>query len=523
MPKPTYTLQAQLTYNAWTDLTSDWLIAAPLIIERGLTPGGRVARIGRMTLALYNPDGRYTPGHASATAGFEVGIGIRLRASDGVDTWTLFAGRLAAVTPRQSVAGRSPLPGKSVQITVEDDMAALERSPVAVFPLWLDAAPGDLVEVLISRSFVPFGRDGFWRLDHAQAGLLGQGTTLSGAATGVSLDAGQSVFPWAGDGWPEDRPAAEALREVCASEGGTFFIAADGTPTFADRHARLKHLDAEAELDGGLRGLTVERDADRLANRVAVTVYPRDVGTENVVLWEAGQNVIIPPGEVRTITCRYRDPDQQVAAVGALSVVRPEAGVDFTATNKADGTGANRIEQVRVAMTAGGAAAELTLWATTSERIYVHDLQLRGVPMRAFFPVTTVAEDGASLLTYGRHVLAVDMPLQADTGVANDQARALLIANADPRGWLTVHLEATADADLLAHALARDVGDRLHLTDAALALDGSACFIDGVRHEIRRGGASHRVMWTTSPAGDALWALGSTPQAALGTGTHLAY
>ena len=36
---------------------------------------------------------------------------------------------------------------------------------------------------------------------------------------------------------------------------------------------------------------------------------------------------------------------------------------------------------------------------------------------------------------------------------------------------LTVEVEATASADLLANALTRDIGDRLHVSDVTLALD----------------------------------------------------
>ena len=80
-----YFLEFELTYNTWTDLTADWQTRTPLVIERGITPGERSARPGSMRLALYNPDGRYTPGHADCTPGFDAGIGVRLRASDGVD------------------------------------------------------------------------------------------------------------------------------------------------------------------------------------------------------------------------------------------------------------------------------------------------------------------------------------------------------------------------------------------------------------------------------------------------------
>lgn len=96
--RPTYYLEFELTYNTWTNLISDWRATVPLIIERGMAAGGRVANIGSMTLALHNPDGRYTVGHANARAGFEAGIGVRLRVTDGAITETLFYGRLAAIT-----------------------------------------------------------------------------------------------------------------------------------------------------------------------------------------------------------------------------------------------------------------------------------------------------------------------------------------------------------------------------------------------------------------------------------------
>ncbi len=238
------------------------------------------------------------------------------------------------------------------------------------------------------------------------------------------------------------------------------------------------------------------------------------------MLWQAGHAVRIPPGEVRTLVCRYSDPDERVAQVGAQSLVTPVAGVDFSATRHADGSGSDYTGEIRLRLEAGGSAARLALWSIgqKNKALYVHNLQLRGVPLRSFFPATVVAEDDDSRLTHGLRVLRVDMPLQDDTRVAGDVALALLGHHKDAQPWLTLTVEAAASAGLLAQALTRDVGDRLHVSDAAMALDGAACFIDGLRHEI---GASHRVTWHTSPAGlHAYWLIG---QSKVGSETRLGY
>src|SRR5512138_355389 len=131
MPRATYTLELELSYNTWTDVTADWRIDTPLIIERGIPPGERVARAGKMTLALHNPDGRYTPGHANATPGFDIGIGARLKASDGTTTSTLFYGRLAEIDPIPNpTVGAVREPPLRTTIVVEDEMASLGRAQV---------------------------------------------------------------------------------------------------------------------------------------------------------------------------------------------------------------------------------------------------------------------------------------------------------------------------------------------------------------------------------------------------------
>lgn len=518
MTRLAYTLELELAYNVWTDVSADWHAPTPLIIERGIEPGERVAGVGRMTFALLNPDGRYTPGHAACRAGFKAGIGARLRVSDGAQTWTLFYGRLTEVRPRRRRQGR----GETVEIVCEDDLAALRRARLEAFPLWLDVRAGELVSRLIDHSFTPPGLFGYWRLGHPQAGALGQGTRLPDADTGKDLDAGQSVFPWAGDRWSDGTSAAEAMADLCASEGGFFFLRADGTPVFADRHARPRHVTPEASLSASLVRLEAERAVRRMANRVAVTVHPREVSGSIEVLWQAGHAIRIAAGQARTLTCRYADPLQQAVQVGGRDVVTPVGGVDFTATTRLDGTGQDVTGYIRIAVEAGGSSARLTLTSRWPEAVpvYVHNLRLRGRPVRTYHPVTVTVEDSSAQARDGLLTLWMDMPLQADPAVAGDMASALLANRTDPRPWITVE----AEAAVLEGALARDIGDRLAVSEPALGLDEAGCFIEHIRQEVQRGGASHRIVWRTSPADwEAYWVLSLTNCAALGQGTRLGY
>jgi hypothetical protein len=329
----------ELSYNTWTVVTADWRVADPLVIERGLTPGERVARVGKMSLTLHNPDGRYTPGHANLRPGFDLGIMARLKASDGVTTSTLFTGRIAAIDPHPNQDALPVGPGSPLQtrIIVLDDIAALAQARVGAFPLLYDASPADLIARLVDLSYVPIGLLTYWRLGHTVQSKLGQTAKLSDALTGKAFDTGQSLFPWAGDTWRPDQSVRDALDEVCANEGGFFTIRADGTPVFADRHARSKKINPDVSLAGGIARLSAAEGHERLANYLQVTIYPRDAASVPEILWKSGQSIKLRPGIPYAISLPYSDPLQLAAKIGARDVIPPIGGLDFTAT-----TGTNR-------------------------------------------------------------------------------------------------------------------------------------------------------------------------------------
>jgi hypothetical protein len=513
MPRAAYHLELELAYGVWTDVTADVHARTPIVIERGLPVDGAAADVGWMTLALHNPDGRYDPDDAGVTAGFEVGIGVRLRAVVGEATAALFYGHLVDLAPH------APEGAPLARLVCWDDVARLRGRRLEAFPLFLNTGPKPVVNWLVDASFRPPGVVGYWQLGHAVDGRLGQTTKLPDTYTGKDFDDGQSTFPWVGDSWRDEVTTAhDSMAVACASEGGRFYLAADGTPVFEDRHARPTHVAVDAAFDADWVALTRSRRRALIANRVEVTVWPRAVGDEVEVLWALGHEARLEPNAPREIRGRYVDPSQQAARVGAWEMAPLAEGVDYAAATKKNAQGKNVTEYVTVEAAFGGNSVVLTLTSAYPKPVYVHTLQVRGKALRAYLPVTAVVEDAESRAAHGLLVLRRAMPLQDDVDVAVDVGHALLTNRKDPHTWFEVVVEATVSGAMLAQAVGRDVGDRI------AAPDGAEGFIEWVRHEIARGGASHRVTWRTLPADlEAYWILGQSGRSELGVTARLGY
>jgi len=513
MARAIYHVELELAYGVWTDVAADVHAQTPITVERGLPVDGAVADVGWMTLALHNPDGRYDPDGPNVIGGFEVGVGVRLRATVGAATATLFVGQVVHLTPY------TPEGAPLAYLVCWDDVAWLRERRLEAFPFVMNSKARPIVNWLVDASFRPPGVVGYWQLGHAVDGRLGQTTALPDTYTGKAFDEGQSTFPWVGDSWQDERTTAhDAMAIVCASEGGRFYVNAEGTPVFEDRHARPKRTAVDAAFDADLVAVTRSRSRALVATRVEITVWPRTVSDDVEVLWSLGHDAKLMPNEPREICGHYTDPDQMTARVGAWEMIAPVAGVDYVAYTKLDGEDQDVTGHLVVKAAFGGNSAILTLTSRYPAPVYVHVLQVRGKALRAYAPVTSVVEDAASRAAYGLLVLRQAMPLQDDVEVAGDMARALLTNRKDPITWFEVTVEATVSSAMLAQAVVRDVGDRV------AAPDGAEGFIEWVRHEIARGGASHRVMWRTAPADlEAYWILGQSGHSELGAATRLGY
>lgn len=534
MPRATYTLAFELDINSYTDLTTDLYAPTPLIIERGMQPGAFIADVGQMTFDLYSPDGRYVPGHPNQMEGFDLGIGVRLHADAGSGQQTLFYGRLYDIVPVSAPGGH----GQVVTITVLDDMARYAETRLGSYPMQYDVRADQILFEMLKRAPLPPGQQGFWRLGYPEANSqLGQTTTLGDRVTGTDIDAGQSVFPWAGDGWPFDISLRDVMQQTAVNEAGHFYLKPDGTPTFDERQTRPKKTAADAVLDQKLVSITADSRRQNLVNQVEITVYPREVSSEYEVLWQLNNPVRLRRNDSRTFTFNYRDPNQEVALLGAIDVLEPVPNVDIVVTGTQYGWAGtyndlwlvlsyDSLPQTDVITEIGAASARITVTnRNQSPRgVTLETLQLRGKPLRIYEPLTVTIADDASQLQQDQQVQVIDLPLEDDTDMVLDLGYGILNNNKNTRPWLTVTFEATADTQLLNHALTRDINARLSLTASDLGLDETGAFIDHVRHEISQSGAKHQVTWQTSPADlNAYWIIGETGYGELDQAARLGY
>jgi hypothetical protein len=462
-----------------------------------------VAAPAELRVTLIN-DGAFDPENESATyAGRLVpGLLVRLQADDGVQTHTLFIGRLKRIVVSPAAFGV-----RGVVLVVQDFLLELLDAEYAP-PLLLDATIDEALRPLFEQPVVPWPYAGrFWMLETGASSVLDSGTRLY-EDTATAFEVGRTRLTFAGDNLDrgEGVSAQGAIRDLMAAEaGGRFFWQAQtGRFVFHNR----AHDTLNDTLSGVFNGSeftpegTVYSFGDTVINALTVTYQPREVGDTTRVLWSApGLPLLLAPGGSLTLDARYRDPDTPSALVGARDVIRPAAYADYVASGTAGGSG-DRTGFLAVSIRPGAGRAVVRLVNTdTVNALYVQALQLRGTPLVAQPALQARVQDAASIAAYERHE---PQPLQLravdDGEFATQIARFLVSRFAQPLArFAAVRFAAHLSDTLMQHALARRVGDKITITNARLGHDADYVIV-GQRHEVRAGGDQpHHVTWVLAP------------------------
>ena len=131
------------------------------------------------------------------------------------------------------------------------------------------------------------------------------------------------------------------------------------------------------------------------------------------------------------------------------------------------------------------------------------------------------ATDATSQAAKGPRRLAINAGF-LDASTAADRASWTLSTKKDEQDRPVIGIVGNASATLMTQVLARDLSDRVTITDAGAKTGINAAFhIERIEHSISNGGTLHTVRWQLSPAdGAGFWALDVS---ALDTSTRLAY
>jgi hypothetical protein len=431
---------------------------------------------------------------------------VRIISDDGAAQRVHFTGYITRA---------APLPGRqhTTVLHAEGLDAALGRVLVRLPPLVNARAGAIIARILDAAPLRPWPLAGRWLLGRAGHSALGRTTRLAPPKIARCLDAGQTAFAYAGDTWDAGVSALEAIRAVTEAERGRFFVGRDGQAVFLERRRALLPGEPAAVFSDDMDGLDYDYGGE-VVNTVRVRCLPREVGAAGTALWALpGAQVIAPRGRW-AVTAAYCDETGQ--PLGALALIAPVRGHDFSASAAPDGTGADLTALVDVFVReAGAAAARLEIRSRTTQPLYLR-LQVRGTPLRRGAPLTVTAASAAAAAFYPPAALTLDLPQLDSLAQARSIARFELARRHAPRGRVrTLTLAANSQQ---AHMLARTLGDRvrLHETQTGHTAD---YFIADEAHEVTQGGSRHRVTWTLARADSGIfWALG---RAHLGTETRV--
>ncbi len=199
-----FAVEVQWNPGTWTDESA---YVRRVKTWAGLAgPGDSVAAIGRCTVELDNGSGRFSPEASAALAGLVLPRKeVRVSASDGVTNWVLWRGFIDAIVPEAGDLARRCV------LECVDGVALLDHQRISVEHA-ASKAVDEAVSEVVAAAYTP--------------------PALAIADNGDSLD-------HYGHTWqPETTRAVDALRAICESVYGRFWVARDGTATFQTRDQR---------------------------------------------------------------------------------------------------------------------------------------------------------------------------------------------------------------------------------------------------------------------------------------------
>lgn len=486
--------------DTWVDIQSD--VMSPISVSWGINGNGpvdRTASPGTMKFKLKNPDGRYSPNHASCTVGFKSGILVRLKCVyDGV-THYKFYGRVTAggiyVAPgqygpryvevtaydwfEQVTNYKISLPtlttNKTAAETVALIVANMSVPPLSteynecqsIFPNVFDTVKAEKTTALSEGFKAVMSELGAWYLRHS--GATGELMVVDGRYTRSdrNLQAIPSVSVTREDILDTDGGQILGTDSAVLVDAGTSFFAALGTTD-------MPVITALTPANG-----------KHTYNQIKFTTYPRYIDTTPQVLYSLNSYIALGVGETReNILGQYRDPTGGAARISGQSMISPLATTDYLMFANSDGTGTNLTANLVVTANYGSEGVRYTLQNTGATAGYVTKLQARGYGIYTYDPLTQYVEDAASLASYGPLELMLDMKYEQNLELVAEIASIQLDQYAQPKDSIeSISFIANSSEYAMNMFLYLDVGMRIQVMEPHSAVSGDY-FIQSVAFNV---------------------------------------
>lgn len=400
-----------LATTVWVDVSNDLRADTPIDCDRGFAaddPGTRVSKTGTCTFALNNAEdnhagglGAYSPGHANERPGFTRGIPVRVSFSYVDHSASQFLGRLKNIKPTTNENG--------------------DRLTHCVAVDWMDEAAKFALKAL------PISTD--IRVDEALMLLL---DLMPNKPHELNIQNGTDTLPTVFDSNRDENNTSQTeFVRLAKTELGLIYVTGDGTFSFENRGSRSGDADPVFTIDNEMVSGDPDSSTDQIINKVRTTVHPKEVdAAATTVLFDTGDKPIaIDNGSSPEMFLGYRDPAQRAQRVSGLDVVTPAPTTHYTLNTAEDGSGANVTGNPSIVLTfeVGSNGIYLTVQNGFGQRVYL-TMQVLGKGVYDFQPVTSLAQDLASIEDNGAQPFDLDMTYQPSVPIGDAAAQRILNA-----------------------------------------------------------------------------------------------
>jgi len=507
------------TAGAWTDVTEDVIRSTPITCTYGIqdsSPLARVASTGTFNFSLNNSEnnsagliGYYSPGHTNCRTGFQAGITVRFSVVYADVAYPKFYGRIPA-----SGIDIQPGSNKSRQTLVEVrdfiEQCAIHEIDSPAFVQSKTAAEV-IALVLAEQSIQPLAtlyntcEDTFFSAFEDQSIKLNCLKAIS--------DACLSEFGYAyirHDSTNYEKFVVEGRKTRTGITSATVISV---TTPLASCGYLLKEDGGKFQLEDGSGYIKLDEvtnynssfvnqqinavveNGNDLYNSIIVNSVPKTTGTAIDVLYNMPAALAIPTTAVPGVGGAYIG---NVAFSGnynsgfvGLSLISPVIYVDYEAHPYSDGSGGNDSPDVSFSINNNNSSFNGTVnfnsgtgAAYSSWTFYLTKFNIRGTALKIYTPVPSEYIGTASVNTFGKSTLDIDMPYQIGTATPGTVAQTLLTQYQDPiTRTETVTLCANTDEQRMYSFLILDIGDRFTYEETVSGINEDY-FINGINFEI---------------------------------------
>jgi len=480
-----------------------------LTVQQGLMGAWEtIANPAYMELTLSNASGDFALEDEGAKYYGKLRRGnlVKAEMSSNALTWTTLAVlKIKDITPLYSQDGNHQLILKCTDI-LQDFL-----SETFIPPLQTDVRIDQILSILHD------GAAALWPYETSYQFIghtsIGDGRAPYYGADLIDFETAETTLPYYGDNLDKGQGVTvqQYLKEAVEAEifGIYWFSMRDELFHFLSRYhasdTAVSWIVTDKIMD--MPSYSYGRD---LVNDFAFSYYPRAVGDAHSILYQS-DNVpfSIPARSYKTLTLKYRDPNNESATVGALEVDDMVSGTDFIANQESDGSGDDWTRFISVTLYKGASSTKAVFYnRKVGDPAFMTTLQLRGTPITAYNKETVFGMNDESIAGVGldnslgndRRSLTQSLSAISTTEFAQDYADFRVNTFGTPEQVLERIRIVVKENDTAtkAQVLARTIGDVITVSDSIVGHERDYMIVGEIHNAIPNDG-KHTVTYVVRP------------------------